>query len=95
MALKISTECISCGACEGECPNEAISQGEETFVIAPDQCSECVGFFDEEQCVAVCPVDAIDLDPDHPETEEDLLTKSRACHPDKSFGNDYPSKFRC
>jgi ferredoxin len=94
MALKINEDCISCGACEAECPNEAISQGEETFVIDPDLCTECVGFFDEEQCAIVCPSDAIHPHPDHQETEADLLAKARRIHPDKSFSGDFPSKFR-
>ncbi|MCK4305054.1 MAG: YfhL family 4Fe-4S dicluster ferredoxin [Candidatus Eisenbacteria sp.] len=94
MALKINEDCISCGACEAECPNEAISQGDETFVIDSELCTECVGFFDEEQCAAVCPSDAIHLNPDHQETEADLLAKARRIHPDKDFSGDFPSKFR-
>ena len=68
MAYMITEECISCGACEPECPNEAISEGEEIYVIDPDKCTECVGFFDEAQCAAVCPVDCCVPDPDHPAT---------------------------
>jgi ferredoxin len=59
MALKITDECISCGACEPECPVEAISEGDEYFVIDPDVCVECEGYFDTSQCVEVCPVDCI------------------------------------
>ncbi|MBE1236399.1 YfhL family 4Fe-4S dicluster ferredoxin [Phaeovibrio sulfidiphilus] len=59
MVLKISDECICCGACEPECPNDAISQGDPTFVIDPAKCTECKGHFDEPQCVPVCPVDCI------------------------------------
>lgn len=62
MALKITDDCINCGACEPECPNEAISQGDDIYQINPDKCSECVGAFDEPQCVAVCPVDCIITD---------------------------------
>lgn len=58
MALRITDECISCGACESECPNEAISEGDEIYIIDADKCTECVGFHDEPQCAAVCPVDA-------------------------------------
>jgi len=59
MAYKITDECISCGACISECPVEAISEGDEHTVIDPNVCVECKGHFDEPQCVAVCPVDAI------------------------------------
>jgi len=59
MALKITDECISCGACEPECPVEAISEGDEIFEIDPDVCVECVGHFDEPQCIEVCPVECI------------------------------------
>ncbi|MCB2200182.1 YfhL family 4Fe-4S dicluster ferredoxin [bacterium] len=56
MALKILEKCINCGACEPECPVNAISEGDEIFVIDPDACVECEGYFDEPQCVEVCPV---------------------------------------
>ena len=75
MALKITEECINCDVCEPECPNEAISQGIEYYVIDPKKCTECVGHFDKPQCVEVCPVDCIPKDPDHPETHEQLLQK--------------------
>ncbi len=77
MALKITDECISCGACEPECPNKAISEGDEFYIIDPDLCNECVGFFDESQCAAVCPVDACQPDPEHVETREALLEKKK------------------
>jgi len=83
MALIITDECISCGACEEECPNEAISEGDEFSVIDPKKCTECKGFFDEPQCVEVCPVDAIEPDPDNEETEEELLAKFKKLNPDK------------
>ncbi|MCX7736113.1 MAG: YfhL family 4Fe-4S dicluster ferredoxin [Candidatus Kapabacteria bacterium] len=57
MALKITEECINCGACEPECPTNAISEGPEIYVIDPDKCVECVGHYDSPQCAAVCPVD--------------------------------------
>lgn len=66
MAYMITDECILCGACEAECPNEAISEGEEIYEIDPEKCTECVGFFDEPQCALVCPVDCCVPDPDHP-----------------------------
>jgi ferredoxin len=59
MALKITDECISCGACEPECPTEAIYEGDEIYEIDPDKCVECEGYFDTSQCIEVCPVDCI------------------------------------
>jgi len=75
MALMITDECINCDVCEPECPNEAISQGEEIYVINPNKCTECVGHYDEPQCVKVCPVDCIPLNPDVVETKEQLHAK--------------------
>jgi len=66
MAYKITDECVACGACESECPNNAISEGDEKYVIDPAKCTECVGYFDEPQCYAVCPTEAPVADPDHP-----------------------------
>ena len=59
MALQITEDCINCDVCILECPNESISAGDPVFVIDAAKCTECVGFFDEPQCVEVCPVDAI------------------------------------
>lgn len=75
MALMITDECINCDVCEPECPNSAISAGEEYYVIDPSKCTECVGHFDEPQCQKVCPVDCIPLDPGHRETKEELRLK--------------------
>ena len=75
MALLITDECINCDVCEPECPNEAISMGEEIYVIDPARCTECVGHHDEPQCVRVCPVDCIPKDPDSVETHEALFAK--------------------
>jgi ferredoxin len=75
MALMITDECINCDVCEPECPNGAISAGEEIYVIDPLKCTECVGHFDEPQCQKVCPVDCIPLDPGHQETREQLQQK--------------------
>lgn len=75
MALLITDECINCDVCEPECPNGAISQGEEIYVIDPDLCTECVGHFEKSQCVEVCPVECIVLDPDRRETREALHQK--------------------
>ncbi len=66
MAYKITEECISCGACEPECPNKAIKEGDSSYVIDFEKCTECVGFFDSSKCAEVCPVDAPQPDPDHP-----------------------------
>jgi ferredoxin len=77
MAYMITEECINCGACEPECPNDAISEGDEIYIIDTDRCNECVGFFDNSQCAEVCPVEACVPDPDHQETEEELLDKKK------------------
>jgi ferredoxin len=75
MALMITDECINCDVCEPECPNEAISPGDEIYIIDPSKCTECIGHYDEPQCVEVCPVDCIPLNPEHIETEEELMVK--------------------
>lgn len=75
MALIITDECINCDVCEPECPNQAISQGEEIYEINPDLCTECVGHYDTPQCVEVCPVSCIITDPDRVESRERLLDK--------------------
>ena len=75
MALKINDLCVNCDVCEPACPNQAIRQCETIYVIAHARCTECVGHFDEPQCIAVCPVECIDPDPVHPETEPQLLAK--------------------
>ena len=75
MALKITDQCINCDVCEPECPNDAISMGEEFYRIDPARCTECVGHFDQPQCREVCPVDCIPLDPEHEESREQLQLK--------------------
>ena len=114
MAIIITDECINCGACEPECPNNAIYEGglewaisdgntvtgnylleggitvdagtknqaveEDYYYIVPDKCTECVGFHEEPQCAAVCPVDCCVQDPDRIETETELLTKKERLH---------------
>ncbi len=75
MAMIITDECINCDVCEPECPNEAIYQGDEIYEIDFNLCTECVGHYDEPQCVEVCPVDCIPKDPDHVETTEELQEK--------------------
>src|SRR5688572_1670130 len=94
MATMITNECINCGACEPECPNNAISQGETIFVIDPQLCTECVGFHDYEACAAVCPVDCRVTDPNNIETEEVLVARARAIHPETPIGDNFESRFR-
>ncbi|GJL72132.1 MAG: 4Fe-4S ferredoxin [Nitrosomonas sp.] len=75
MALLITDECINCDVCEPECPNDAISQGEEIYIIDPKLCTECVGHYDVPQCVEVCPVDCIIINPELVETKDQLQKK--------------------
>ncbi len=86
MALWITDECINCDVCEPECPNGAISMGPEIYVIDPRRCTECVGHFDEPQCVQLCPVGCIPVSPSQVETKAQLLERSHrlqaeACPP--------------
>ncbi len=109
MSTTITEECINCGACEPECPNTAIYEGgadweldgqthpplqRDIYYIAPDKCTECVGFFDQEQCAAVCPVDCCIPDPNNLEDEGQLIERARRLHPDREFGAQFPSRFR-
>ncbi|MBC6401144.1 MAG: 4Fe-4S dicluster domain-containing protein [Ekhidna sp.] len=113
MAIMITDECINCGACEPECPNNAIYEGgvewrwadgtdlqdiemedgskvdakedqepvsDEFYYIVSGKCTECIGFHEEPQCAAVCPVDCCVPDPDHVETEEELQSKKEWLH---------------
>ena len=114
MAIMITDDCINCGACEPECPNNAIYEGgvewkisdgadvhgdytlndgrivdaaavqtpvsDDFYYIVPDKCTECVGFHEEPQCAAVCPVDCCVPDPDHVEDEAILLTRKARLH---------------
>ncbi len=75
MALWITDACINCDVCEPECPNQAISMGESIYEIDPGRCTECVGHFDEPQCVQVCPVECIPVNPSYVETKAQLLAK--------------------
>ena len=94
MATMITSECINCGACEPECPNEAITQQDDLYVIDPVLCTECVGFHDYEACAAVCPVDCCVTDPNNVESEGVLIERARVLHNDVDFGNDFESRFR-
>jgi ferredoxin len=75
MALLINDECVNCGVCEPECPNSAIAEGDDIYHIDPVKCTECVGHYDEPQCVEVCPVDCIVKDANNEETKEQLQEK--------------------
>ena len=94
MATHITDECINCGACEPECPNEAISEGDEIYVIDPKLCTECVGFHDYEACQAVCPVECCLPDPNVREEEHVLIARAREIHPSKTFSDPFPSRFK-
>jgi ferredoxin len=75
MALLINELCVNCDVCAPACPNQAITQGETIYEIAPSRCTECVGHFDTPQCVEVCPVECILVDPAQPESRDQLLHK--------------------
>ena len=75
MALTITDRCINCDLCEPECPNEAISLGEEIYEIDPALCTECVGHHDKPQCREVCPVDCIPVHPDFVESHGVLYAR--------------------
>ena len=75
MALFITDECINCDVCEPECPNGAISMGDEIYEIEPSKCTECVGHYDQPQCQVVCPVSCIHVDPEWVETNDELRAK--------------------
>ena len=94
MAYKITEDCNNCKACEPECPNTAISQGDDYFVIDPAKCTECVGFHGQPQCAAVCPVDACITDDAHAEDEATLIAKAKKLNPGKDFSGNIPSHFR-
>lgn len=54
MAHTITDECITCGTCADVCPEGAISEGDESYVIDPQKCTDCA------TCVDECPVGAIE-----------------------------------
>lgn len=84
MATRITDQCIACGLCEPECPNDAIRAVGSLFVIDPSLCTECVGFHAREQCAAVCPVDVCVADPTHVESEAELFQRASKLHPEKA-----------
>lgn len=100
MATHITEDCINCGACEPECPNGAITEGEDRYVIDPDLCTECVGFHNSEACQAVCPVECCLPDPSRVESELLLIGRALKLHPDddalqaRAAANEFPSRFR-
>ena len=85
MATHITDECINCGACEPECPNEAISEGDDKYVIDPNLCTECVGFHGYEACQSVCPVECCLPDPNVRESEDELYARAKRLHPETDF----------
>lgn len=81
MAMVIREDCINCGNCEPDCPSQAISAGENIYLISADRCTECVGAFDKPQCVEVCPIEGcIAVDPQHTEPREVLLARYQTLH---------------
>ena len=100
MATYITEACINCGACVPECPNEAIAEGDATYVIDPRLCTECVGFNEKEACQGVCPVECCVPDPEHAEGERVLVDRALALHPDDADlrgrveSGSIPSRFR-
>ncbi len=81
MAYLINEECAKCGSCELECPNAAISEGDDIYIIDPEKCTECVGAFESSRCAEICPVASPVPDPAHPESRDELLAKYRKLHP--------------
>ncbi len=82
MSMVINENCINCANCEPACPNQAISAGENLYIVAHERCTECVGAFDKPQCVEACPIpDCIVIDPAHTEPREVLLQRYHALHP--------------
>jgi ferredoxin len=84
VSTKITTDCINYGVCEAACPNEAISAGENLFVIDAARCTECVGFHDEEQCAVVCPAQCCIPDPGREECEATLFERAKKLHPTRA-----------
>jgi ferredoxin len=92
MATMITDDCVSCGACEDECPNDAIRLGDEIFVIDPDRCSECVGLHATQKCAEACPVECCVPDPERREGQEVLLERARRIHPEARIPSGTPAR---
>jgi ferredoxin len=96
----ITDDCINCGACEPECPNDAISEGEIIYQIDPQLCTECVGFFEYLACQEVCPVECCLIDPSREESEAQLIGRVIQIHADdvafaeRARSGSCPSRFR-
>ena len=95
MAFIITEDCNLCDACVEECPNEAITEGDDIYTIDALKCTECVGYFDEAQCAEVCPMECCLTDPENVENEATLLDKAKRLAPAEDFDeDDLPSHFR-
>jgi hypothetical protein len=81
VSLYITDECINCGACEPECPTQAISAGEQIYLIDPELCTECYGVYDHHACQSVCPVECCLLDPTQPESHASLKERTERIDP--------------
>ena len=75
MALFITDKCINCDMCLPECPNNAIVEGERIYEIDIGRCTECVGFYDHQTCVSVCPIECIVPHLGHVESQDQLMEK--------------------
>lgn len=64
MAVTISDKCVNCSGCQWECPTEAIRPGLHRPDVDGASCTECYGHFGEAQCIAACPVGAIEAVPE-------------------------------
>ncbi len=87
MALKIIEDCIACGACEPECPNGAISEGNDIYIIDPNHCTECYGFYKTQQCADVCPVESCVKDTAIADGTEQLKERFHVLYPGKDLEN--------
>ncbi len=95
MAFIITDDCNLCDACVEECPNDAITEGDDIYKIDALKCTECVGFYDEPQCAEVCPMECCLTDPDFEEDETILLEKAKRLNPADEFDEEnLPSHFR-
>jgi ferredoxin len=83
MSVRITDRCVLCGACEWECPNEAISLRSVNPMVVEELCTECYGHFGEAQCIVVCPVRAIQVN--IPESTEELGQKFLRIRPDQQL----------